>query len=308
VREFDLLRSVYRANAALPAFVRVPPGDDMAELALPEGSGRILIAVDQVIGGRHVRPDEDPGLVGRKAMARNVSDIAAMAARPFASVVACALPPDWDEPRALRLFAGLRAAGERWGCPLVGGDLSIGAAGSPLVVSVTVLALPIPNPDGDRVVTRRGSRVGDGVFVTGALGGSLDADGCGWHLTFEPRLAEAEELLATLGPRLHAMIDLSDGLGRDAGHLVESATVAIELDAAALPCRPGASWRAALGDGEDYELLFTAEGPVPSRLGTTPVTRIGSVVARVAEEPAVVVRVGDARLDASESGWEHRGP
>jgi thiamine-monophosphate kinase len=303
VREFELLRAVYRQNESLPSFVTVPPGDDMAELRLPAGAGRLLVAVDQVIAGRHVRHDEDPKLIGRKAVARNVSDIAAMAAAPLASVVACCLPRDWDEPRALSLFAGLRESAAAWNCPLVGGDLALGGPGDPLTVSVTVLATPR-----GRAITRRGSRDGDGVFVTGSLGGSLAPGGGGRHLTFEPRLPESHELLATLGDRLHAMIDLSDGLGRDAGHLLEdpdAAGLAIELDAAALPVHPGCDWRSALGDGEDYELLFTAAGPVPARLGATPVARVGSVRARRDGEPSLSLRLEGRLVDVSGLGWEH---
>jgi thiamine-monophosphate kinase len=303
MREFELLRAVYCGNASLPASVTIPPGDDMGEIRWPGGE-RLLVAVDQVIAGRHVRPDADPRLVGRKAVARNVSDIAAMAANPLASVVACCLPPEWDEPRALGLFAGLRESSDRWACPLVGGDLSFGSAGDPLVVSVTVLATPR-----GRAVTRRGSRAGDGVFVTGSLGGSLEPDGGGRHLSFEPRLAESHALLAALDDRLHAMIDLSDGLGRDAGHLVEGSDLAIELDAAALPAHPGCDWRAALGDGEDYELLFTAAGLPPATLGATPVTRIGSVRERRPGDPAVSLRLDGRLIDVSGLGWEHgRGP
>lgn len=304
MREFDLLRSVYRANASLPTFVSIPPGDDMAELSLPANASRLLVAVDQVIGGRHVRHDEDPKLIGRKAVARNVSDIAAMAAGPLASVVACCLPRDWDESRALSLFAGLRESAADWSCPLVGGDLALGGPGDPLTVSVTVLATPR-----GRAITRRGSRIGDGVYVTGSLGGSLAPDGGGRHLTFEPRLRESWLLVDALGERLHAMIDLSDGLGRDAGHLLEgpeAAGLAVELDGHALPCHPGSDWKSALGDGEDYELLFTAEGPVPATLGDVPVTRVGSVRPRREGEPAVLVRVDGRLADVGELGWEHR--
>ena len=304
MREFDLLRSVYRANASLPSFVSIPPGDDMAELSLPANAGRLLVAVDQVIGGRHVRHDEDPKLIGRKAVARNVSDIAAMAAEPLASVVACCLPRDWDEPRALSLFAGLRESAAAWRCPLIGGDLALGGPGDPLTVSVTVLATPR-----GRAITRRGSRIGDGVFVTGSLGGSLAPDGGGRHLTFEPRLHESWALADSLGERLHAMIDLSDGLGRDAGHLLEGPKaigLAIELDGHALPCQPGSDWKSALGDGEDYELLFTAEGPVPATLGGVPVTRVGSVRARREGEPAVLVRIDGRTAAVGDLGWEHR--
>jgi thiamine-monophosphate kinase len=102
------------------------------------------------------------------------------------------------------------------------------------------------------------------------------------------------------------MIDLSDGLGRDAGHLVEGTGLSIELDAPAIPRNPGCDLRAALGDGEDYELLFTASGAVPESVAGTKVTRIGSVRSRGPGRPAVSIVLDGRAADASELGWEHR--
>ncbi|MBL9118304.1 MAG: thiamine-monophosphate kinase [Phycisphaerae bacterium] len=305
MRESDLLRRVYAANGLLPSCVKIPPGDDMAAISVDGGS--ILVAVDQVIEGRHVIVDEDPAMVGRKAIVRNVSDVAAMAARPLATLASVVLPRRYGEGRALQLFDGLRSTADLYGCPLIGGDTAIHAdANGPLVVSVTILATPAWS--GARVVTRRGSQVGDGLFVTGRLGGSLESGGGGRHLTFEPRLEEAIALLELLGDGLHAMLDLSDGVGRDAARLVDhpDSELGIEIDAAAVPTNAGLPWQRGLGDGEDYELLFTASGPVPEALFGLSVTRIGSVVARPGGRgPAVLVRDGDRHLDASDFGWEH---
>lgn len=305
MREFDLLRSVFAKNMLLPSHVLVPPGDDMA--VIRTGDPIALIAVDQVIEGRHVTVDTEPALVGRKAITRNLSDVAAMAAHPTATVVAVALPKRYGTARALELFEGLRATADLFGCPLIGGDLATHADDhAPLVCSVTILASPAWI--GARAVTRDGSRIGDGVYVTGRLGGSLNRDGGGRHLTFEPRLREGIALLKDLGDRLHAMIDISDGLGRDAGHLMEwesTAHCTIELDASRIPTNDGITWRSALTDGEDYELLFTASGEVPGTIAGTPVTRIGSVQARGPRQPSVIVRDGPAQLDASGLGWEH---
>lgn len=242
-------------------------------------------------------------------MLRNASDVAAMAARPVACVAAAVLPADYGAERSAELFEGLRATAERYGCPLVGGDLSIHADPSaPLVCSVTVLARPAW-PDA-RIVTRRGARIGDRIVVTGALGGSLRADGGGPHLEAEPRIEEAIELLRILGPGLRSMIDVSDGLGRDAAHLVEhDDALAIELDASRIPTRDGADWRGALRDGEDYELLAVvdADRDLPATLGTVPLTTIGRVVARGSGAPRVVVLAEGARIDATALGWEHAG-
>jgi thiamine-monophosphate kinase len=172
-----------------------------------------------------------------------------------------------------------------------------------MVLTVTVAGVPHPvrGP-----VLRSGAQPGDAVYVTGMLGGSL---GSGRHFSFEPRLAEAAWLCETLGAGgwgLHAMIDLSDGLGRDAGRVAAASGVRIEIDAGLLPLNPGVGdWRRAAGDGEDYELLFTAapqvEVPPACPQTGTRVTRIG----RVVEGDGAVVVTPERTWDVSELGWEH---
>ena len=136
--------------------------------------------------------------------------------------------------------------------------------------------------------------------MTGALGGSM----AGRHLTFEPRIGEAVALAALLGDRLHAMIDLSDGLGRDGGHIAEQSGVGLEIDAATLPCTAGVDWKAALSDGEDYELCFTAVGEVPDVIDGLAVTTVGEVVEAM-EDARVIVRSDGDRYRADEFGWQH---
>jgi thiamine-monophosphate kinase len=304
MREFDLLDHVFSHNAALPDHVTIPPGDDMGAVRI--GDQTVLVTVDQVADGVHVDVANTPlALVGRKAITRNLSDVAAMAARPVGAVVAAALPRDFGEARAHALFDAMRATGVAYNCPLVGGDISMWD--QPLLLSVTIFA----EPDGIEPVTRRGARVGDAVFVTGALGGSLR----GHHLDFEPRIAMARELAAHRDMRPHCMIDLSDGLGRDLGHLCHG--VAAVIDADALPISDAVDtpdrWRQALGDGEDYELCFTIDpqraSRLPSRLHDAAITRVGSIVAARPDGPRVVVRLPDGReVDVADIGWEHRGP
>jgi thiamine-monophosphate kinase len=317
MREQTLLERIYAGNPLLPATVTLPPGDDMAALRIPltDPSGsELLLAVDQVIEGVHVTSrtvDEDPAIVGRKAVARNLSDVAAMAGRPLATLASVVLPARYSEAQARELFEGVRGSAQVFGAPLIGGDTAIHRdPKAPLVLSVTILATPAW--PGARIITRRGGQAGDGLFVTGALGGSLDSDGRGRHLTFEPRIECAIALLETLGDRLHAMLDLSDGLGRDAAHLVDHQTAAM-LEAADIPTHDGLPWHRGVGDGEDYELLFAASGAVPTRLAGVPITRVGTIVAR---DPnmvgaSVLVRTGaladEAFVDASRFGWEHRG-
>lgn len=304
MHESQLLAEIYKHNATLGASggarVLIPPGDDMALIQL--GGARLLVAADQVIQGRHFAPGTPMDAVARKAIARNISDVAAMAGVPAACVATAALPAGMPDEQVLALAAGLRTWAAHFACPLVGGDVGVQASAGPLLVSVTVLAEPGP---GGRVVQRSGAHVGDLLCVTGALGGSLAPDGSGRHLTFEPRIAAAHALLAALGDRLHAMIDLSDGLARDAGHLARAAGLAVQVDAAALPCNPGCGWRAALGDGEDYELAFACPGHPPAVAAGVPVTVVGRFVARTPGAPAVTLVNGSESLDADALGWEH---
>jgi thiamine-monophosphate kinase len=152
-------------------------------------------------------------------------------------------------------------------------------------------------------VLRSGAKVGDGVYVTGAIGGSFEKrTGLGRHLTFEPRLAEAMALCDALGPRLHAMMDISDGLGADSARIAAASRVRIRLEAASLPKSPGITdWKNAASDGEDYELLFAATGAVPSTVAGTPVTRIGAVDAGT----GCVIVYGGREIDVAGMGWEH---
>ena len=312
MREFELLEHVYAANAKLARQVRIGPGDDMAMVDLD--GGRLLVAVDQLVAGRHVNLDTTPiELVGRKAITRSLSDIAAMAAQPVASLVAVTLPPDFGSKRATTLFDAMRKTAADYDCPLIGGDIAIHDKSShPLTCSVTVLA----TPSGKHVITRDGAKVGDGVYVTGRLGGSLLPDGTGHHLTFEPRIKEAIELYRHLGTNLHAMIDISDGLGRDASHIAEASGVSIEIDARLIPCRPGIDWRQAASEGEDYELCFTAHGELPENMIELEVTRIGEVVERKEPEKSsggetgggsrgVVFLDGSSEIPGGELGWQH---
>ena len=302
MRESELLQHVFSASRGLGDQVLIPPGDDMAMVSL-EG-GPVLAAVDQLVAGCHFDPLRTPlSLVGRKAVTRSLSDIAAMAARPVATLVGVALPADFGQDAATELFDAMRETATHYSCPLIGGDIAVHRSDSALVCSVAVLAEPGPIPP----VRRSGARVGDVVYVTGELGGSLEPDGLGRHLTFEPRLEEAIELAALLRERLHAMIDISDGLGRDAAHLAECSGVQIRIDAERIPCRGDVGWRGALSDAEDYELCFAASGEVPDRVGAVAVAAVGRVAKRPdPEAPLVLVRDGAATFDVSQLGWEHR--
>lgn len=272
----DVFHAFIRAGAtALGPHVLRGPGDDLAMLEFH--GHRLLVGVDQVVEGVHFVPGTPPEAIGRKAVTRNVSDVAAMAARPVATLASCTLPAGVSAAFAEALLESVRRTASQFNAPLVGGDTSLHRGPGPLSVSVTVLAEPL-SPSHPPVF-RSTAQAGDRLFVTGTLGGSFRPDGGGRHLDFEPRLDEAESLATTLRGSLHAMTDLSDGLAQDAARLAEASGLQAVIDAAAVPCTQGCGWREAMGDGEDYELLFAvpASASVPTHLGRqrTPTRAVG---------------------------------
>lgn len=304
MRESDLHQHIYRRVGDLAGRfpqVVLGPGDDCALVRSADGAGTLL-TVDQLIEHRHFTSDTPVDLIARKAVARSISDIAAMAGTPAWSLATGMLPERY--PHARELTDALHRWAEHWGAPMVGGDIAVGPHGAPLALTVTVGGLVHPRRG---PVTRAAAQPGDDVWVTGALGGSLAS---GRHLTFEPRVRDASFLADTLGPDLHAMIDLSDGLGRDAGRIAAASGLRIELDMAALPRHGDVhDARAALADGEDYELCCTvapaAARSLPSRTphGTS-LTRIGRVIAG---EPACFAELDGRWMNVSEVGWDHAG-
>ncbi|GAB4553924.1 MAG: thiamine-phosphate kinase [Phycisphaerales bacterium] len=286
MREGELLAHIYRRSRDMPADVLVGPGDDCALVDI--GGTPVLVATDQLIAGRHFDPEATPlERIARKVIARNVSDIAAMAGAPTHTLCAAALPEGY--PHADELFDHCHRWASAFDCPLVGGDIA--TTPGPLSLTVTIMGTPHPvrGP-----VLRSGARPGDGVFVSGPLGASYPS---GWHLDFEPRVDLARRLADDLGEGLSAMIDLSDGLGLDGGRVARASHVRLELDAGAIPLRDGAdAWHAAVGDGEDYELLVCADAETIDGL-----VRIGRVVE--GEGCVVIDHVGAHDVDAA--GWEH---
>ncbi len=220
-------------------------GDDCAVLA--PARGRELLTVDPVIAGIHFDRRVSAGQVGGKLFKRNLSDIAAMGGRPRAAVVALALDSRVSLRWLAEFYRGLARESLRYRVPVVGGDVAR-LPGS----FVATLALAGEAPG--RVMTRKGARPGDWIYVTGLLGRSLQS---GHHHRFAPRLAEGAWLARQAGVR--AMMDLSDGLAKDLAELTPKGCEAA-LFAKMLPCRAGASTREALSDGEDYELVLAFRG------------------------------------------------
>lgn len=302
VSERHLLSHIYERSATLSREfpqVLVGPGDDCAIVATP---GATLLKVDMVIEGVHFVTGTPVELIARKAVARAVSDIAAMAGRPLAALAACVLPRSWSGDRADALFDAAAAVARELGCPLVGGDIAV--HDGPLCLTVTVVGTPHP-----AVTPRRGGvRPGDVLYVTGALGGSLGADRMGRHLRPVPRVAEAAWLASTLGADLHAMMDISDGLGIDAGRMATASGVSIVLEEGRVPVHADATGsRDAIYDGEDHELLCAAPAHVslPPSCPATGVrlTRVGR--AEAGPPAAWLEESTGRRIDVSSKGFDH---
>lgn len=237
IGEDELVRRIIARLPQGPAVI-TGPGDDCAVVQRPESN--LVLKVDAVVEGVHFLRSASPRLIGRKAIARAISDMAAMAATPRHALVTVVLPADLDPAFVDGLYEGLADTGREFGVSIVGGET---ARGPVLMLSVALTG------EADAWVTRSGGRAGDLVFVTGRLGGSIQ----GHHFTFQPRVAEARWLAANVTPT--AMMDLSDGLARDLPRLALACGTGFELTGP-LPCTPGCDQAQAWGDGEDYELLF----------------------------------------------------
>jgi len=257
------------------------PGDDCAVIGFPQGKRWRLLKTDCVIEGIHFRPGEDARKIGWKALARAVSDIAAMGGRPLHALVTVAISPSTELKRAVAIYAGLKKCAARYGIAIVGGETA--RSPGPMFISVTLSG----EVERRQCVFRSGGRPGDRLFVTGRLGGSL----AGRHLIFQPRVEEA--LWLTRHFQLHAMMDLSDGLGADLPRLAQASGCGYLINEGSLPLNPGCKPKQALSDGEDYELLFALAPRDAARLQILwprkypklPLTEIGGLTEPQAKAP-----------------------
>lgn len=334
--ELALIGSIRRRAAGTTAgspALRLGIGDDCALLRLGAGE-ELAVTTDLSLDGRHFRLDwHPPESIGHRALARGLSDLAAMGARPVAAFLSLGLPRVLTGPPARRgtkpwierFLDGLLALAAAHRTPLAGGDL----AESPLAIADIVLTGAVQH---NQALLRSGARPGDRLFVTGSLGGAAaalvrlsalaaerPASAAGQplkisqrlaaklapHLYPQPRLAQglalARRRLAT------ACIDLSDGLSTDLAHLCQESGVAAEVEAAALPIHPAATQQQALHGGEDYELLFAASpsARVPRSIAGVTVTQIGRFVRRRTSRPLVLLLTRSGAQPLEPSGWQH---
>ncbi len=264
--EFDFI-SWIRSQQSASKSVLLPAGDDLAILKWSPDD-LLLVGVDQVLDGVHFDSSvHAPRAIGRKAMNRNLSDCAAMAALPAAALVSIAAPHGIGQEYLQELYLGIKEAGDKFNCPIIGGDTA--SWPNKLAATVTILA----RSAGVTPVTRSGAKPGDVIYVTGPLGGSI----LGRHMTFEPKIELARRLAQTYP--ITSMIDLSDGLSRDLQQICRESNVSALLNL--VPVHEEIEMRRdghsplehALHDGEDYELLFTSPDLIPTDLAI----RIGQI-------------------------------
>jgi thiamine-monophosphate kinase len=326
VGELALLERISNRAPQGSRELRLGIGDDCALLRPARGED-LAVTTDLSIAGRHfLLGMHPPEAVGHRTLARGLSDLAAMGARPVAAFLSLGLPRklavatgrhSWID----RFLDGFFALADRTKTPLAGGDL----AESPVAMADIVLVGAVPR---GRALMRSGARPGDLLYVTGALGGAAaglrllcqmsarkkgasssisgrNADLLAPHLYPEPRLAQGLWLqrrkLAT------SAMDLSDGLSTDLARLCSESRVSAEVNSAALPSHPAATLTDALNGGEDYELLFTAAptARIPKSISGVAITQIGRILPIRKGRPQVMLVTADGKEPLAPRGWEH---
>ncbi len=308
MNEFELIARL-TADLRTGQGVIAGVGDDCAVLESGSPEQWLLFKTDAIVEGIHFTRESPAGQVGRKALARCLSDIAAMGGRPTYALVTLALPREFDARRIESIYAGMRTLADEHQVAIVGGETTTSPGG--LLISIALLGTVTKG----RALLRSGAKTGDAIFVTGELGGSL----AGRHLDFEPRLAEAGWLNGHFP--IHAMIDLSDGLAGDLRHILKASGRGAELLGRAIPVSRAAKLKArqessakppllaALTDGEDFELLFTlpSEKAVALRDAWAkqfPKLKL-SCIGKITAEPRLRIVTEQGARDLTEHGYAH---
>jgi thiamine-monophosphate kinase len=326
--ELALIRQIRaRAGKVSGSRLRLGIGDDCALLS-PRAGEELAVTTDLSIAGRHFRLDwHPPESVGHRALARGLSDLAAMGARPVAAFLSLGLPRELTVKKGRKpawvqgFLDGLMALAAAHKTPLAGGDV----AESPIAVADIVLIGAVPRR---KALLRSTARPGDLLYVTGLLGGAAAALDCLAQLSdtrTKGGLRIPKSLESQLAPQLYpqpriaqglwlvrhgaasAAIDLSDGLSTDLAHLCNESRVAAEVDAALLPIHPGATLAQALHGGEDYELLFTAPptAQLPKKIAGVAITRIGRIVKKRAGSAQIALISQRGADPLRPQGWQH---
>lgn len=263
------------------------PGDDCAVVAAANGKVQLL-KTDSVIESVHFSMDDHPRRVGWKAIARVISDIAAMGGTPDFILITLMLRKDCKMEWLDGLYQGFNDCARQFRVSIVGGETSSIPSTAKNAISIAGTGTAIA----DQVVLRSTAQIGDKIFVTGKLGGSIT----GHHLDFTPRLDEAQFLVNHFKPS--AMMDLSDGLAKDLPRLCNLSNVGFQLEEDQIPKNPGCTAHHALTDGEDYELLFTLSPE-----------RFEDILSAWPDELAQITCIGEITQSQGGStlsgGWDH---
>jgi len=278
--------------------LRIGAGDDCAVAALPGTETDQVFTTDPVIENVHFLPTDQPERIGNKAAGRVLSDIAAMGAQPQWILINVVAPLKQEVGALEKIYDGINALCRRFGATVIGGDLAQGTCLELHVFGTGTL------PAGTALL-RSGAKVGDAIFTTGPLGGSID----GKHLDFVPRIEEG--LFLRESGRVHAMMDISDGLATDLRHILRASGVGAVLGADAIP--QNGTLENALYDGEDFELLFTASAEDATALQAQWTEHFGthlSMIGRITDrknELCIQMLAGTVRI-VEDKAFEHFKP
>jgi thiamine-monophosphate kinase len=308
VNEFELIA---RITPKLPLNNDVVrgAGDDCALLDLGLKDKLVLFKTDAIVEGVHFTSDIPARKVGRKALARVLSDVAAAAGTPVSCLVTLGLKKDFDAEYVLEFYDGLNELARQYKMSVSGGETT--RTTGAFFVSVALVGT-VPR---NQIMTRAGAKNGDAIFVSGELGGSIDRK----HLEFPPRIEEAHWLAENFS--IHSMMDLSDGLAGDLRHILHASKVGAELLTTAIPISRSAKLKArmessakppllaALTDGEDYELLFTvaskdAVGLLDGWKKHFPKTKL-SCIGKITADPGLRVRDKSGVREVPQHGYTH---
>jgi len=284
--EFGVI-DLIKKHTSLSSSIIQGIGDDTAVLPYKKDQ-YLLLTTDMLIQGVHFTKYMSARGIGHKALACSISDIAAMGGRPKYAVVSLGVPKNLKADFVRRLYQGMQKVATAFGVDIVGGDT---VKNDKIIINVALIG----EVDKKNLVCRHGAQISDQIFVTGPLGKSYAT---GHHLKFIPRVKEARALVKSFRPT--SMIDISDGLAADLGHILEGSQVGAVLFEEDIPRRRKASLKEALGDGEDFELLFTLSAKESKQCSFY---HIGEIVK--GGTLTVVDKKGKSSVLKSKKGYQH---